>query len=168
MILHLRYTTVGGPSWLCCLCCLLFRPCFLCLLFFGLQRLHCNTAHNCLQERNFHLSPSLSLDQSTRPEKANALDMQFQLRPASLVLLFGPQVLLVSAQASTITQTAVSTLMPTSSQYTSDSDFQNALLTAHNFFRMEHNASALTWNDTSASYGANWANGCAFKHSVSS
>lgn len=95
--------------------------------------------------------------------------MQFQLLPASLaLLLFSPQILLVSADVSTITQTAVATATPTSSQYTSDSDFQSALLTAHNFFRDEHNASALTWNDTSASYGANWANGCAFHHSVSS
>lgn len=90
--------------------------------------------------------------------------MQLQLLPAALVLLlFSP---LAAADVSTVTQTAVSTPVPTSSQYTSDSDFQSALLTAHNFFRDEHNATALTWNDTSASYGANHAKACIFQHSV--
>jgi uncharacterized protein YkwD len=92
--------------------------------------------------------------------------MQFQLLPASLALLSIPT-LLVSADVSTVTQTASASPTPTSSQYTSDSDFQNALITAHNFFRDEHNASALTWNDTSAKYAANYAKACAFKHSVS-
>lgn len=38
------------------------------------------------------------------------------------------------------------------------------MLAAHNFYRSEHNASALTWNTTSAKYGANWAAQCMFKH----
>ena len=84
---------------------------------------------------------------------------------AALFLFLCP--FIVAADVSTVTQTAIPTPSPTSSQYTSDSDFQSALLKAHNFFRDEHNATALTWNDTSASYAANYAKGCAFKHSVS-
>ena len=39
------------------------------------------------------------------------------------------------------------------------------MLAAHNFYRLEHNATALSWNSTSAAYAANWASKCAFKHS---
>ena len=78
------------------------------------------------------------------------------------------ELFLVEADVSTIliTQTSASSPVQTSSQYTSDSDFKNALVAAHNFFRDEHNASALAWNDTSATYAAKWAAPCAFKHSV--
>jgi hypothetical protein len=76
----------------------------------------------------------------------------YSLPAPLLVLLLGPQSRLVSAQ--------------TSSEYTSDSTFQSALLTAHNFFRDEHNASALTWNVTSAKYASDWTQGCSFQHSV--
>jgi hypothetical protein len=41
------------------------------------------------------------------------------------------------------------------------------MLAAHNFYRGEHNASDLSWNDTSAEFAANWAKPCLFKHSVS-
>ena len=40
------------------------------------------------------------------------------------------------------------------------------MLSAHNFYRTEHNASALAWNATSATYAQNWANGCEFHHTV--
>jgi uncharacterized protein YkwD len=66
-------------------------------------------------------------------------------------------------QVSTVTLSAAAS--PTSSSYTSDSAFRSAMLTAHNFYRSEHNASALAWNDTSASYASNWASKCQFKHS---
>lgn len=75
---------------------------------------------------------------------------------------------LASPAVSTITKTATSAAAaPTSSSYSSDSDFKAAMLAATNFYRMEHNASAVSWNDTSAKYAANWAGACVFKHSVS-
>jgi hypothetical protein len=82
--------------------------------------------------------------------------------PASLALL------LLSANADTIVTTITESAAPapTSTSYTSPSAFQNAMLTAHNFFRKEHNVSALTWNQTSATYAANYAKKCVFKHSV--
>lgn len=67
------------------------------------------------------------------------------------------------AQTSTVTLSAAP--QPTSTEFTSDNDFKTSVLKAHNFFRSEHNASALTWNDTSATYAAKWASACNFKHS---
>ncbi|KAL5345611.1 hypothetical protein ACLOAV_009365 [Pseudogymnoascus australis] len=40
-----------------------------------------------------------------------------------------------------------------------------AILETHNFYRKEHNASALAWNRTSAAFAADWAEACEFKHS---
>lgn len=94
---------------------------------------------------------------------------QLPLLPASILLLSWSAFLQVvhGADVSTVLVTATGPAGPaaTSSQYTSDSEFQSSLLTAHNFFRDEHNASALAWNDTSAKYAVDWAQGCEFKHS---
>lgn len=70
---------------------------------------------------------------------------------------------------STIIETATASsnaAAATNTQYTSDSDFEKAMLDGQNFYRSEHNASALTWNTTSATYAAHWSKQCAFKHSV--
>lgn len=40
-------------------------------------------------------------------------------------------------------------------------------MNATNFYREQHNASVLVWNDTSARFAANWSEACVFKHSVS-
>jgi len=69
---------------------------------------------------------------------------------------------------STITETATAasnSAAAASTQYTSSSAFETAMLNGHNFYRAEHNASALTWNTTSASYASTWSQKCAFKHS---
>ncbi|KFY31956.1 hypothetical protein V493_00650 [Pseudogymnoascus sp. VKM F-4281 (FW-2241)] len=54
---------------------------------------------------------------------------------------------------------------PPSTQYTSAQSFQRAILDTHNFYRKEHNASALAWNRTSAAFAADWAGACEFEHS---
>ena len=41
------------------------------------------------------------------------------------------------------------------------------MLTAHNFYRDEHGVEDLVWNETSAEFAADWAEGCRFEHSVS-
>ncbi|KAI9717526.1 MAG: hypothetical protein M1812_004667 [Candelaria pacifica] len=70
------------------------------------------------------------------------------------------------AAISTIVVTASApTPVPTSPSYTSDSAFELAILTAHNLYRSQHNASALHWNASLATYASNWANDCKFKHS---
>jgi uncharacterized protein YkwD len=90
--------------------------------------------------------------------------MQLRFYPAlQALLLLGPHSLVIAAD---IKPRQTGSAVSTSSQYISDSDFQSALIAAHNFFRDEHNASALSWNDTSAKYAANWAKPCIFKHSV--
>jgi uncharacterized protein YkwD len=38
-------------------------------------------------------------------------------------------------------------------------------LSAHNTVREKHGAANLTWNDTLADAGQQWANGCKFEHS---
>jgi hypothetical protein len=92
-----------------------------------------------------------------------AAEMFLHRLPMVLLMLLP----LAAANVSTVTMTATSAPQATSSQYTSDKVFQKAILDAHNFFRMEHNATALTWNDTSAKYAAKWAGRCNFEHSVS-
>ncbi|TVY73308.1 Repressed by EFG1 protein, partial [Lachnellula suecica] len=74
--------------------------------------------------------------------------------------------LATTAAAATITITQSAAPTPTSPSYTSDTTFQKDVLAAHNFYRGEHNASALVWNSTSAATASKWAAGCAFKHSV--
>jgi len=64
------------------------------------------------------------------------------------------------------TVTAAPAPVPTSTQYTNDTEFRNATLTAHNFYRSEHNATALVWNETSAKFAENWASKCSFEHTV--
>lgn len=89
---------------------------------------------------------------------------------SSLALI--PLVLLTTARAvSTVTLTqssaAAATSTSASEDYTSDDAFQKDMLDAHNFYRAEHNASTLTWNESSAAVAVKWADGCRFVHSVS-
>lgn len=77
--------------------------------------------------------------------------------------------LLAAAQSSLAQGTTVvvsAAPAPTSESYTKDSNFEDDMLKAHNFYRKAHNASDLEWNDTSAKVAAKWADGCVFKHSV--
>ncbi|KAH8601871.1 CAP domain-containing protein [Bisporella sp. PMI_857] len=63
----------------------------------------------------------------------------------------------------TITVSAAPT--PTSPSYLSDTTFQNTILAAHNFYRAQHAAGALTYNSTLAKFAADYAKDCKFKHS---
>lgn len=44
--------------------------------------------------------------------------------------------------------------------------FQDAILNSTNLYRSRHEAQALTWNSSLASYAQNYADGCKFQHSV--
>jgi uncharacterized protein YkwD len=83
------------------------------------------------------------------------------LPPALLALLALP-----ATFADVVTITAANPIPTDPPQYTSDSSFQAAILNSTNFYRTEHNASALTWNTSLATYAANWAKPCVFEHSV--
>lgn len=86
------------------------------------------------------------------------------MSPLTLILLFAPA--LITAQtASTITVSAAP--LPTSPSYTDADSFQKDMLTAHNFYRGEHGVKDLVWNETSADFASDWAEGCRFVHSVS-
>ncbi|EPE30381.1 PR-1-like protein [Glarea lozoyensis ATCC 20868] len=47
----------------------------------------------------------------------------------------------------------------------SDSNFKSQMLATHNYFRKQHSASDLTWNDNLADQSKEWAKGCKFAHS---
>ncbi|KUJ22616.1 PR-1-like protein [Mollisia scopiformis] len=74
--------------------------------------------------------------------------------------------LLSLCSAATITST-ITTPAATSTplSFSSNTTFETSILTAHNFYRIEHNASALTWNSSLSLYAASYASHCAFKHS---
>jgi hypothetical protein len=46
-----------------------------------------------------------------------------------------------------------------------DENFKSQMLATHNYFRKQHDASDLTWNDHLADQSKDWAEGCSFKHS---
>ena len=50
--------------------------------------------------------------------------------------------------------------------YVDDGAFRDAVLNSTNFFRQEHNASALAWNDSLSDFGRDYADRCLWQHSV--
>lgn len=48
--------------------------------------------------------------------------------------------------------------------HSSSNALANSVLNSTNIFRMQHNASPLSWNDTLASYAASHTSGCVFQH----
>lgn len=46
------------------------------------------------------------------------------------------------------------------------SSFNNEMLAAHNYYRAQHGASPLRWNNQLANNAQNWANRCRFGHQV--
>ena len=74
---------------------------------------------------------------------------------------------ITTTQYLTLTSTVAPSVPSASSSYSSDTDFVSSVLNSTNFYRTQHYASALTWNDTLATYAAKYANNCVWKHSVS-
>lgn len=67
------------------------------------------------------------------------------------------------------TTVVVTSYAPTSTpadSYTSDTLFEETILNVTNEYRVGHNATALTWNDTLAEYADYWAKKCLWEHSV--
>ncbi|ATZ46294.1 hypothetical protein BCIN_01g09180 [Botrytis cinerea B05.10] len=82
--------------------------------------------------------------------------------PINLLLLI-PLATAKTITVTTVTESAIS--QPTSTSYTSDSQFQSDMVAAHNFYRGEQNVSNLEWNDTSAKIARDWSKRCVFEHS---
>jgi uncharacterized protein YkwD len=73
---------------------------------------------------------------------------------------------LVLAQTPSVVTTIVVGAQPTNSpSYVSDDDFQSAVLNSTNFYRSQHNATAVTWNDTLADFASDYVDDCKFAHS---
>lgn len=65
-----------------------------------------------------------------------------------------------------VTVTVTPSTVPDSPSYTNPAIFEDDILNQTNYYRRQHNASALIWNDTLATYANNWAEPCNWKHSV--
>ena len=78
---------------------------------------------------------------------------------------------LCAVESKTITSTITfSVPLPSSTQisstYSADADFQSSILNSTNFYRKQHNASDLIWNNSLATYAASYAEKCLWAHSV--
>lgn len=71
----------------------------------------------------------------------------------------------VTAPPSTVTSYIASATTPPSPQYTNDLDLRTSVLNSTNLFRYQHNATFLAWNDSLASYAADYAARCIWAHS---
>jgi recyclin-1 len=65
-----------------------------------------------------------------------------------------------------VTVTVTPSTVPDSPSYTNPALFENDILNQTNYYRRQHNASDLIWNETLATYAKQWAEPCAWKHSV--
>ncbi|ROW03632.1 hypothetical protein VPNG_07195 [Cytospora leucostoma] len=66
------------------------------------------------------------------------------------------QVQVQTVTVQTITVTAAPNIPSTAPQFTNTALFTSAVLNSTNFYRREHNASAVSWNDTLASYASSY------------
>jgi hypothetical protein len=80
-------------------------------------------------------------------------------------LLVLPLALAAPSNPTTITLSA-SAAASTPSEYADTSAFKSAVLNSTNTYRAQHNASALSWNTSLATFAANWGRACVFEHSV--
>lgn len=73
----------------------------------------------------------------------------------------------VQVVATTVTQffTAAAPTTPLVAQYTNAVDFRTSVLNSTNFYRYEHSASYIYWNETLAAYAQNYSEQCIWEHS---
>lgn len=62
---------------------------------------------------------------------------------------------------------AVASATPVAMEARQSGDFRQEMLDAHNFFRAQHGANPVSWNDDAAAVAQNWANQCRWQHQVS-
>lgn len=63
--------------------------------------------------------------------------------------------------------TGMATASPVEIEERQSGDFKGEMISAHNFFRGQHGATPLTWNNDLANKAQNWANTCNWSHDVS-
>ncbi|EEA24921.1 hypothetical protein TMatcc_008024 [Talaromyces marneffei ATCC 18224] len=64
-----------------------------------------------------------------------------------------------------VTVTVTPSTVPITPSYTNPVIFENDILNQTNYYRRQHNASTLIWNETLAAYAKQWAEPCDWKHS---
>ncbi|PGH12681.1 hypothetical protein AJ80_06624 [Polytolypa hystricis UAMH7299] len=69
------------------------------------------------------------------------------------------------SHAQTTTITVLTPTGPPSASYTDNAEFQDDSLSVTNRYRSEHNARALSWNESLADSALDWADECLWKHS---
>ncbi|OQU99549.1 hypothetical protein CLAIMM_05163 [Cladophialophora immunda] len=87
----------------------------------------------------------------------------------SLFLLQGlcqdPSTVTVIGTTITQTFTAAASTTPLSPQYTDSLTFRESILNSTNFYRYEHSAGYIYWNETLASYAQEYSQNCVWAHS---
>ena len=92
--------------------------------------------------------------------------MRLRLNPPTALFFAVFAMTAAAASVSTVVITMPAAAPTNSPSYADDGKFQAAMLDTHNLFRKEHNATDLSWNDTLATFAANWTKACEFEHSV--
>jgi recyclin-1 len=87
-----------------------------------------------------------------------------QFASASLLELL-PRAVQTTVVATVTVQPASVTSVPDTTSYTNANNLQADILNSTNFYRYEHNATALSWNASLASYAQSWASRCQWQHS---
>ncbi|EED18728.1 extracellular SCP domain protein Pry1, putative [Talaromyces stipitatus ATCC 10500] len=64
-----------------------------------------------------------------------------------------------------VTVTVTPSAAPVSPSYTNPELFEYDILNQTNYYRRQHNATGVIWNDTLATYAKQWAKPCNWKHS---
>lgn len=88
--------------------------------------------------------------------------LTFQATLVSLLVLCVPRACLGQ---STVTIIEPASTSPPSPSYTDPAKFRDAILNSTNTYRLQHNATTLTWNTSLASIANNWSSKCAWSHS---
>lgn len=76
-----------------------------------------------------------------------------------------PSTVTITAATLTSTNYVAAPTTPPSPQYTDPSTFRETVLNSTNYYRYEHSASYLAWNDSLASYAQNYSQQCIWAHS---
>ncbi|OAP62480.1 hypothetical protein AYL99_04685 [Fonsecaea erecta] len=76
-----------------------------------------------------------------------------------------PSTVIVIGTTVTQTFTAAASTTPLSPQYTDSLTFRESILNSTNFYRYEHSAGYIYWNETLASYAQSYSENCVWAHS---
>ena len=102
---------------------------------------------------------------SVYPTFAALLLSAFMPSASAALLEVLPRAEQTTVVATVTVQSPSVTSIPDTTSYTNPENLQTDILNSTNFYRFEHNATALAWNASLASYAQSWASHCRWKHS---